>query len=118
MSQFDQRGQHVARDQYNIGRDLNFGAVQTPVDLGSELEKLKNEITRARQDGILDKKKATEVEYQITKAAQEAEEPKPDKKTILDHLTTAKSFIEDITAVGGLVTAIVGAIEAVQKIIS
>ena len=117
MSQFDQRGQHVARDQYNVGRDLNFGAVQNPVDLVSELEKLKNEITRARQDGILDKKKATDVEYQITKAAQEAEEPKPDKKTILNHLTTAKSFIEDIVAAGGLVTTIVGAIAAVQKII-
>ena len=118
MSQFDQRGQHVSRDQYNVGRDLNFGAVQNPIDLVSELEKLKNEITRAKQEGILEKKKATDIEYQITKAAQEAEEPKPDKKTILDHLATAKSFIEDIAAAGGLVTTIVGAIEAVQKIIS
>ena len=118
MSQFDQRGQQVARDQYNVGRDLNFGAVQNPVDLVSELEKLKNEIARARQEGILDKKKATDVEYQITKAAQEAEEPKPDKKTILDHLTTAKSFIEGLAVAGGLVTTIVGAIAAVQKILS
>src|SRR5207248_7089651 len=117
MSQFDQRGQHVSRDQYNIGRDLNFGAVQNPVDLVSELEKLKNTIAQMRQEGILDKKKATDVEYQVTKATQEAAEPEPDKKTILDHLKTAKSFIEDITAAGGLVTAIVGAIEAVQKII-
>jgi hypothetical protein len=118
MSQFDQRGQHVAGDQYNVGRDLNFGAVQNPVDFVSELGKLNNEIIRARQEGILDKKKATDVEYQITKAAQEAEEPKPDKKTILNHLTTAKSFIEDIAAAGGLVTTIVGAIAAVQKLIS
>jgi hypothetical protein len=47
------------------------------------LEKLKNEIARARQDGILDKKKATDVEYRVTKAAQEVEELKPDKKMIL-----------------------------------
>lgn len=118
MSQFDQRGQFIGRDQYNIGRDLNFGAVQNPVDLVAELGKLKNDIAQARQEGILDKKKATDVEYQVTKAAEEAEEPKPDKKTIVDHLKTAKSFIEDIAAAGGLVTAIVGAIEAVQKIIS
>jgi len=117
MSQFDQRGQHVGRDQYNIGRDLNFGAAQSSVDLVSELEKLKSEIARARLDGVLDKKKATDVEYHIAKAAQEAEEPKPDKKTILDHLTTARSFIDGIAAAGGLVTTIVGAIEAVQKII-
>jgi hypothetical protein len=118
LSQFDQRGQQIGRDQYNVGHDLNFGAVQNPVDLVSELGKLTSAITQARQEGILDKKKATDVEYQVTKAAQEAEEPNPDKKTILDHLKTAKSFIEDIAAAGGLVTAIVGAIEAVQKIIS
>ncbi len=118
MSQFDQRGQWVYGSQYNVGRDLNFGAVQNSADLASELEKLKNEVTRTKQEGILDKKKATDVEYQITKAAQEAEEPKPDKKTILDHLKTAKSFIEDVAAAGGLVTTIAGAIEAVQKIIS
>ena len=118
MSQFDQRGQHVEGDQFNVGRDLNFGTVQNAVDLVSELEKLKNEIARARQEGVLDKKKATDVEYQITKAAQEVEEPKPDKKTILDHLTAAKSFIEDIAAAGGLVTTIVSAIAAVQKILS
>lgn len=125
MSQFDQSGQrvygsqhNVGRDQYNVGRDLNFGAVQNPADLASELEKLKNEVARAKQEGILDKKKATDVEYQVTKAAQEAEEAKPDKKTILDHLKTAKSFIEDVATAGGLVTTIAGAIEAVQKIIS
>ena len=132
MAQFDMSGQNVqgnqnnaGRDQYNAGRDLyraqrdmNFGAVQNTADLADLLEGLKEEVTRAKGSGIIDKKKATDVEYQITKAAQEAEESKPDKKTILDHLTTAKTFIEDIALAGGLVTTIVGAIEAVQKIIS
>lgn len=118
MSQFDQRGQNVHGNQYNAGHDLNFGAVQNSQDFTSELEKLKHEITRAKQQGILDRNKATDVEYQITKAAQEAEEPAPDKRTILQHLKTAKAFIEDIAAAGGLVTIIVGAIEAVQKLFS
>ena len=132
MTQFDMSGQQVkgnqdiaGRDQYKAGRDqyiakhdMNFGAVQNAADLVAVLEELKGEVTKAKGSGIIDKKRATDVEYQITKAAQEAEEPKPDKKTILDHLTTAKAFIEDIAAAGGLVTTIVGAIEAVQKIIS
>ena len=132
MAQFDMSGQQVkgnqniaGRDQYNAGRDqyiakrdMNFGAVQNTADLVAALEGLKEEVAKAKGSGIIDKKKATDVEYQITKAVQEAEEPKPDKKTILDHLTTAKSFIEDVAAAGGLVTTIVGAIEAVQKLIS
>ena len=117
MTQFDQRGQRV-NTQYNVGRDLNFGTVQNSIDLVAELEKLKEEVIRARQNGILDEKKSTDVEYQIVKAAQQAEEPKPDKKTIIDHLTTAKALIEGLAATGGLVTAIVAAIEAVQKVFS
>jgi hypothetical protein len=117
MAQFDQRGQNV-HTQYNVGRDLNFGLVQNSIDLVAELEKLKEEVIKARQNGVLDKKKSTDAEYQITKAAQEAEEPKPDKKTIIDHLATAKALIEGLAATGGLVTAIVAAIEAVQKVFS
>jgi len=118
MAQFDQRWQKVSGSQHNyiVGRDLNFGAVQNPVDFVSELEKLKGEVVRARQESILDKKKATDVEYQITKAAQEAEETRPDKKTILDHLKAAKSLVEGIPAIEGLVTAIVGAIATVQTL--
>src|SRR5260370_16797697 len=93
MAQFDQRGQKV-HTQYNVGRDLNFGMVQNSIDLVAELEKLKEEVFKAKQNGILDKKNSTDVEYQITKAAQETEEPKPDKKTIVDYLTTAKPLIK------------------------
>jgi hypothetical protein len=32
-----------------------------------------------------------------------AEEPKPDKKSLLEYLTTARSVIESITAVSGLI---------------
>ena len=117
MANFDMRGQHVT-NQYNAGRDMNFGAVQTPVDLITELEKFKEAILAAKTDGILDKKKATDVEYQVTKAAEEAEEPKPDKKSIIDYLTTAKTILEGVVATGGLVTALASAIQIVQKVFS
>jgi hypothetical protein len=101
-----------------VGRDLNFGLVQNSIDLVAELEKLKEEVIKARQNGLLDNKQSAAVASHITKATQEAEEPQPDKKSIIDHLATAKALIEGLAATGGLVTAIIGAIEAVQKVFS
>src|SRR5262245_41328344 len=117
MTQFDQRGQQVT-NQYNAGHDINFGAAQTRIDLIAELEKLKNEFAKASETRILSEETATDAEYQMTKAIQQAKKPDPDKKTIFDHLNTAKSLIEGITAASGLVTLLVGATEAVQKFFS
>lgn len=112
---FDQRGQKVSQ-QYNAGRDINLGAIQHSQDLAAELEKLKSEIVRAKNDGHIDEEQATDVEYQITKAAQEARKPQPNKKTLLDRLNQAKSIVEDIAAMGGFVTTIVGTIDTVRKL--
>jgi hypothetical protein len=114
MSLFDQRGQHV-NTQYNA-QYMRFGAIQSKAELIAELEKLTEEVARARQDGTLDKKQATEAENQLTKAVQEAEESKPNKKTLLDHLATAKALLEDISAASGVVSALVSAIEVVRKL--
>ncbi len=58
MAQFDMRGQKVT-NQYNAGRDINFGSVQNPVDLVAELEKLKEEFTKAKEAGIVSEEQAT-----------------------------------------------------------
>lgn len=116
MTLFDQRGQRIYGNQYNA-QHMNFGSVQTKDDLVSELEKLREEVSKSRKDGTLDKKKATDVEYEITKATQEAEEVKPDKKTILDHLMKAKSLLEVMSATSGFVSTLVGAIESVRKVL-
>src|SRR6266567_5170676 len=117
MANFDMRGQRVTH-QYNAGRDINFGTVQTPVDLITELEKLKEQIAQAEQAGILNEETATDAQYQVTKAVQQAKKPDPDKKTIMDHLTTAKTLIEGVTAASGLVTALAAALQIVQKLFS
>lgn len=117
MAQFDMRGQHVT-NQYNAGRDIHFGAIQTPVDLIAELEKLNGQIGQAKEAGILNEETAIDTQYQVTKAIQQAKKPDPDKKTLVDHLTTAKALLENITAASGLVTALVGAVEVVQKLFS
>ena len=115
MTQFDQRGQQVT-NQYNAGRDMNFGAVQNRVDLVTELEHLKEQFTQARKVGMLREETATDAEYQVTKAIQQANKPEPEKKTILNHLNIAKALIEDIAAASGLLTALVSAVEVVQKL--
>ncbi len=117
MAQFNLQGQQVG-SQYIAGRDMNFGAVQTPADLVAVLEQLKGQFAQAKDTGILGEEVATDAEYQVTKAIQQAKKPGSEKKTILDHLNTAKTLIGDITAASGLVTALVGAIEMVQKLFS
>ena len=117
MAQFDMRGQRVT-NQYNAGRDMNFGAIQTPVDLIAALEQLNGQITQEQEVGVLSEETTTDTQYQVTKAIQQVRSPDPDKKTIVDHLTTAKALLENITAASGLVTALVGAVEVVQKLFS
>lgn len=118
MAQFDMRGQKVTGNQYVAGRDMNFGAAQSQADLIGELEKLKGEFAKAAEQGILPEEAATDAQYQVTKAVQQAKKPDADKKTIVDHLTTAKTLIEGVTAAGGLVTALTTAIQVVQKLFS
>ncbi len=117
MAQFDMRGQRVTK-QYNAGRDINFGAVQTSVDLIAQLEQLNGQVAKAQEVGILTEETATDAQYQVTKAIQQVKKPDPDKKTLVDHLTTAKALLENITAASGLVTALVGAVAVVQKLFS
>lgn len=115
MANFDMRGQRVT-NQYNAGRDMNFGAVQTPEDLITAFEQLNEQFTQAKNAGVLNEETATDAQYQVTKASQQAKKPDPDKKMIMDHLTTAKTLIEGVTAASGLVTALAAAIQIVQKL--
>jgi hypothetical protein len=113
MPVFDQRGQHVTY-QYNAAGDINFGAVQNKMDVIQQLERLQAEISQAAEQGALDEETATDAEYQIKKAVQQAKKPEADKKTVLDHLNEAKAAIEGVAAAAGLVTALVQAAEVVR----
>jgi division protein CdvB (Snf7/Vps24/ESCRT-III family) len=116
MAQFDMRGQKVSGNQYVAGRDMNFGAVQSQADLIGELEKLKGEFAKAADEGVLSEDAATDAQYQVTKAVQQAKKPDADKKTIVDHLETVKAIIGNVTAASGLVLSVANAIMAVQKL--
>jgi hypothetical protein len=90
--------------------------VQNRLDLVGELGKLQREMTQARQAGVFDEGVATDAEYQLSKAVQEAKKPAPDKTTILDHLKGAKTLVEGVAAAGGLVTALTKAVEMAQRL--
>jgi hypothetical protein len=119
MATFDQRGQRVTY-QYNAAGDINFGAVRNRADAVRELEKLKTEVTKAAEAQVIDAEVATDVEYRLTKAVQQAQKPDPDKPTLLTHLNEAKELVEtaagNVTAVSGLVTALAQAAATVQAL--
>lgn len=114
MPVFDQRGQHVTY-QYNAAGNINFGTVQNQVDVLDELTKLQAELTKAIEADIFDEDTATDAEYQLKKAVQQAQKPEPEKKTVLEHLQEAKALIEGVAAAAGLVTALSQAAAMVQK---
>src|SRR5258708_2031089 len=90
--------------------------VQTPADLIAELEKLKEQLAQASKMGVVDEKTTIVAQSQVTKAVQQAQHPNPNKETIIGRLSAVKVLIEDITAASGLVTVVVGAIEAVKRL--
>ncbi len=114
MSVFDQRYQSVTY-QYNAAGDINLNAVQNRTDLITELEKLKAEVTKAKDAQVIDAEVVTDVDYHITKAVQQANKPEPSKNTILDHISKAKTLIEGVAEAGGIVTALMQVAELIQK---
>ena len=116
MATFNQQNQQVTT-QYNA-ETINFGAVQTPQDLVTQLEKLKAEIAKAKAANVISEEEATDAEYQVTKAAQQAAKPEPDKNSIVANLNTAKEVVQSVAGAGGLVAALAGAVDTVARLFS
>ncbi|MBD2093351.1 hypothetical protein H6F67_26250 [Microcoleus sp. FACHB-1515] len=116
MAIFDQRGQHV-NYQYNAAGNINIGSVQNQMQLVDELEKLKSELSKASEAEVIDAEVFTDADYQMSKAIQQSKKPNPDKKSVIEHLKNAKSLLEDVTAVGGLVTALNEVIQLIVNLL-
>ncbi len=108
MATFNQQGQKV-QNQYNA-ETINFGQVTTPDTYLKELRALQAELNKAIQSNELESDQAIDVEYHLKKAVDYAEKSAPDKKSIIEHLTSAKELVSNI---GGLAAALNGAIVAV-----
>lgn len=115
MTIFDQKGQTVYH-QENYAISLNFRDVQTRAGALSELEKLQLEINKATQANLFDESTATDIDYKIKKALQEARGQNPEKKKIMDYLNDAKSIMGGISSAASIVPTIAEAIEAIKRI--
>lgn len=113
MTVFDQRGQKV-NYQYNAAGNINFGSVHNKFEVIEELQKVQDELSLAIKAGELDEDTATDVDYQMKKAVQQAKKNEPNKKKILEHLNNVKSLIGGIVTLAGLVKGISEAIQSVQ----
>jgi hypothetical protein len=110
MSVFNQEGQTV-NYQYNAAGDINFGAVNNRVDFATELDKVRAELKRAQQANAVSEETATDVEYRLNKAAQEAKKPDANPKTIMEHLEQAKGLVENVKSLTGLVVMLAQALQ-------
>ncbi len=108
MATFNQQGQAV-QNQYNA-EIINFGQATTPDTYLRELKALQVEIEKAIKGKALESKQALDAEYHLKEAVAQAENPDPDKKSLIEHLSSAKELVSNV---GGLATALTGAITAV-----
>lgn len=112
----DQRYQNV-QYQWNVAGNINLTTMPELGNLIDKLEQLKAEVSRARDTGALTKKSAATVEYQITQAMNESEEPQPDKDSLLEHINGAKMIVETAGTAHSLVTGLIEAAEQVQQVL-
>lgn len=113
MTVFDQRGQKV-NYQYNAAGNINFGSVHNKFEVIEELQKVQDELSLAIKAGEVNEDTATDADYQMKKAVQQAKKNEPDKKKILEHLNNVKSLIGEIVTLAALVKGISEAIQSVQ----
>lgn len=125
MTQFDQRGQYNSGTQQNAGGDIhNQGSsfssttttIDSPADLARYLSQLQTTVTEMAATNILPEEIGIDVNAALAKTTLQVKQPAPEKKKLLDYLTTAKTLIESATAASALIPAIITAITAVQKL--
>jgi hypothetical protein len=114
MATFDQHKQKV-NYQYNAAGNINFGAEDTGQQIATELEKLEAEVGKARDANVISKLTAAKASTHLLEAAEEAKQLKPNKKTVLERLNSAKGVLTGINAVAGIIEAASKAYDVVEK---
>ncbi|OPY81805.1 MAG: hypothetical protein A4E65_00994 [Syntrophorhabdus sp. PtaU1.Bin153] len=113
-SVFDQRGQHV-QYQYNAAGNINFAAAQDATQLVLQLDLLKQELIKAREEKAISELTESKAKTPLLEAIEEAKRPEPDRKSLLSHLAQAKGYLKDIAALTGLVEAITEACKWIES---
>lgn len=103
MAEFNQQGQTV-NYQYNA-ETINFGAVENAQDFSRELDNLQVEIGKAIDEKALEGEKAIDVEMHIKKAILQSKKTEPDKKILVENLTSAKDLVSGISGLAGAISS-------------
>ena len=111
MATFNQQGQTV-QNQYNA-ETINFSEIKTPDDFLLKLKDLQAELNRAIEAKAIPDDNAKVAEAQVKKAILQAENTAPDKKSLIEHLKTARDLV---SSVDGLVVAFTSAIAVIGSL--
>lgn len=111
MATFNQEKQTV-QYQYNA-ETINFGSVKTADDFLLQLKNLQAALDKAITAKVIPDEDAIDAEDLVKKAIDQAKSPSPDKKTLVEHLSSAKELVSNA---GGLAVAITRAIAAARAL--
>ncbi len=93
MATFNQDKQTVHGNQYNA-ETINFGQVQTPDEFFKALNQLQVNLEKAIAAKAISGETANKAVNHVNQALLQADEPIPDKKTLLSDLNTAKELVK------------------------
>ena len=108
MATFNQQDQTVTY-QYNADT-INFGETKSADEFFQKLKQLQADLGSAIEAKAITGENAIDASSHVQKALLQAEQTAPDKKTLLDHLKSAKELV---TNVEGLVTVFASAIATI-----
>lgn len=91
MATFNQQGQTVGTQ--NNADTISIGQAQNKSEFLVELKELQNALEKAIDDKLITGENAIDAEMHVKKAALQANESQPDKKTLISHLTSAKELV-------------------------
>jgi hypothetical protein len=114
---FDQRGQHV-QYQYNAAGDIHIGSATAKQDLVPQLQKLLEEIAKARAANAIDDEAAIDASSSMEKAIVQAKKPAPEGSTIVKHLQTACGILQGVTTTSAAVVSLVGGLKEAVAVVA
>ena len=110
MATFHQEGKTV-QYQYNA-ETINFGEARTPDEFLQQLIKLQVELDRAIEAKAIPDENVVDAKARINEAVLQVEKPTPNKKTLVEHLMSAKELVSNVAGLAGAITTAIAAVGA------
>ncbi len=101
MATFHQEGQTV-QYQYNA-EPINFGEARAPGEFLLQLKNLQVELDRAIEAKVIPNQNVVDAKARINEAVLQAKKPTPDKKTLVERLTSAKELVSKVAELTGAI---------------